>query len=136
MSTGRIRILTDAWPLVVHVSEGTASDAEIDAYIQAATEVLLRGEPHVAVMDASALALATPYARARKKAFLAENGELLRAHCRATALVLTSPLARFAAATVMLVRPFPTPYRIFANLQDAQAWALAQLHAGDAAPAG
>ena len=60
MSAGRIRVLTDAWPLVIHVSEGTASDAEIDAYIREATEVLLRGEPHVAVMDASALALATP----------------------------------------------------------------------------
>jgi hypothetical protein len=130
-----IRVVTDAWPLVVHVSEGTPSDAEIDAYIHEATEVLRRGVPHVAVMDASALAVATPYARARKKAWLAENGELLRASCRATALVLTSPLARFAAATVMLVRPFPTPYRIFATRKDAEAWALAQLEA-DAAPSG
>ena len=136
MSKGRIRVITDAWPLVLHVSEGTSTDAEIDEYIREATEILHRGAPHVAVMDASALAVATPYARARKKAWLVANEALLRANCKATGLVLTSPLARFAAATLMLVRPFPTPYRIFATREAAEAWALAQLETGESAPAG
>lgn len=122
-----IRIDRSDWPIVLHVSEGEAGDADVDAYIQEATEMLQRGEPHAVVVDASALSLATPYARARKKVWLSENAELLRRSCVCTALVLTSPLARFAAATVMLVRPFPTPYRIFATESEARAWARAQL---------
>jgi len=124
-----IRIDTSEWPLVLHVSEGESKDADVDAYIREATTLLRRGEPHAVIVDASALSLATPYARARKKVWLAENAELLRSSCVCTALVLTSPLARFAAATVMLVRPFPTPYRIFASEAEARVWALAQLEA-------
>lgn len=124
-----IRIDTTDWPIVVHVSEGESGEAAVDTYIREATAILRDGSPHAVIMDASMLSLATPYARARKKVWLTENAELLRRSCVCTAMVLTSPLARFAAATVMLVHPFPTPYRIFATHEEARAWARLQLSA-------
>lgn len=124
-----IWIDTSEWPIVRHITEGSATDAEIDAYIQEASDLLRRSEPHGVIMDVRSLTQATPYARQRKKVWLAENVELLRRTCVCTALILTSPIARFAAATVMLVHPFPTPYRIFGTEQEALAWVRVQLRA-------
>jgi hypothetical protein len=124
------RIITDHWPVVLHVSDGEATDAEVDAYIREATAILQRGEPHAVVMDASQVMQASPYARARKKAWLAEHEVLLRRHCVATAVVLRSPLLRFISSTLMLVRPFPTPYRVFDSVEEAVSWARRQLERG------
>ncbi|MCI0574529.1 MAG: hypothetical protein L0Y66_27660 [Myxococcaceae bacterium] len=124
---GATRILTEHWPVVLHVSEGNPTDAEVDTYIQEATAILLRGEPHAVVMDASALTEASPYSRARKKAWLAEHESLLRKHCVATAVVLKSPVLRFISSMVMLVVPFPTPYRVFDSAEDAITWARSHL---------
>jgi hypothetical protein len=123
---GSMRVVMDHWPVVLHVSEGNPTDAQLDAYIAEATRILEQGEPHAVVMDASGLKHVSPYSRARKKTWLVENEGLLRRNCVATAVVLKSPLLRFIATTVMLVRPFPTPYRVFDNVDEAIAWARKQ----------
>ena len=124
---GPIRIITDHWPVVLHVWDGAPTDAEVDAYIREATEILQRGVPHAVVMDASRVTHASPYSRARKKAWLVEHEVLLRRHCVATGVVLKSPLLRFISSTLMLVRPFPTPYRVFESVEEAMVWAGRQL---------
>jgi hypothetical protein len=123
---GSMRIVTDHWPVVLHVSEGSPTDAQLDAYIEEATRILQQGDRHAVVMDASRLQHVSPYSRARKKTWLVENEALLRRNCLATAVVLKSPLLRFIATTVMLVRPFPTPYRVFDDVEEALAWARCQ----------
>jgi hypothetical protein len=121
--SGSLQIDTSRWPIVVHTTEGSPSDEQFDAYIREATELLLRGEPHVAVMDSSRLGRASAYARVRKKQWLEQYERELRHACLGTAFVLSSPVARFAAATILLVRPFPTPYVVCSTLEEGMAWA-------------
>ncbi len=108
--SGSIRILREDWPIVVHVSEGSPTEAQFDAYVREATELVLHGGPHVVVMDASRLTHASSYGRMIKKDWLDQYGEALRKSCLGTAVVLSSPVLRFISSTIMLLRPLPVPY--------------------------
>ncbi|MGA9521590.1 MAG: hypothetical protein WBV82_09010 [Myxococcaceae bacterium] len=125
--SGSVHVDTSQWPIVVHTTVGSPSDGQFDAYIREATEVLFREGRHVAVMDSSLLGKASAYARERKKEWLANHEQDLRRACLGTAFVLSSPVTRFAAATILLVRPFPTPYVVCATLEEAMAWARQRL---------
>ena len=118
-----LHIDTSHWPIVIHTTVGSPTDAQFDAYIREATELLLREGPHVAVLDSTRLGRPSAYARARKKDWLEQYGNALRQSCLGTAFVLSSPVARFAAATILLVRPFPTPWVVCATLEEALVWA-------------
>lgn len=124
---GSIQVLTDQWPIVLHVSEGSPTDAQYDAYVREATAILLRREPHVVIMDTTGLDQVSAYGRTFKKGWIEEYGELLRAHCLGTALVLSSPIMRFISSTLMLIRPFPTPYFVCETVQEALVWARQRL---------
>ena len=120
-------MLTDQWPIVLHVSEGSPTDAQYDAYVREATAILLRREPHVVIMDTTGLDQVSAYGRTFKKGWLEEYGELLRTHCLGTALVLSSPIMRFISSTLMLIRPFPTPYFVCETVHEARVWARQRL---------
>jgi hypothetical protein len=124
-----IRIDDTGWPIVVHESSGVMSDADIDTYVTRATALLERGEAHAVIIDAREITDVSPYARAAKKAWLEDHREQLVRHCVGTAVVLHSALSRFVFATILLVQPFPIPYRAFATVEEARAWARAQLDA-------
>lgn len=124
-----IRIDTQAWPVVMHRSSGQPTDTEIDAYVTQATAVLERGEPHANIIDARGISEVSPYARAAKKAWLEDHLELLARHCVCTAVVLDGAITRFVMATILLVQPFPIPYRVFGTVEAAQAWVHQQLAA-------
>ncbi len=129
-SSGTLQIDTSQWPIVLHTTVGSPTDEQFDAYIREATGLLFRGGTHVAVLDSTRLGRPSAYARARKKEWLAQYENELRRCCLGTAFVLSSPVARFAAATILLVRPFPTPYVVCATVEEAMAWA-GQLLSGD-----
>ena len=124
-----IRIDVEGWPIVVHESSGVMTDAEIDTYVTRATALLERREPHAVIIDARTITDVSPYARASKKAWLEDNRELLERYCVGTAVVLDSALSRFVFATILLVQPFPIPYRAFATVEEARVWAQSQLDA-------
>ncbi len=116
------RVDTGRWPIAVFwVGEG-ATEADVDAFILAADEVLARGEPYVAILDASELQRASPYARQRAVEWQKAHRAELAAHCLGTAFVLSSPLMRFITMTVLLLTDLPTPWRVCANVDAAIAW--------------
>lgn len=117
------------WPIVLHESSGVMTDEEIDAYVTHATALLERRERHAVIIDARTITDVSPYARAAKKAWLEDNRELLERYCVGTAIVLDSAIARFIFATILLVQPFPIPYRAFASVDEARVWARSQLDA-------
>lgn len=127
--SGSIQIIEDQWPVVIHRSQGAPTAEQLDAYVRQATELLLRGQRHAVVMDASGLTNVTAYARMSKKDWLQQYERELRTHCAGTALVLSSPLHRFISATLMLFAPFPTPYKVFGTVEEAVEWARAKLAA-------
>lgn len=128
-----VRIDTAHWPIVLHISEGAPTDAEFDAYVAEATAILSRAEPHVVIMDTTGLTHVSAYGRATKKEWLARHGELLRRHCLGTAMILSSPVLRFISSTIMLIRPFPTPYYVCETLDEAMEWARGRLSRFEAA---
>lgn len=117
------------WPIVIHSVEGVLTDQELEGYIDEATRVLARGGPHATVMDASRIGKVSAYMRARSVQWQREHEALLRANCVATAYVLTSPILRFIAMTVVLVTRLPTPLRVFGTVEDAMTWSRERLAA-------
>jgi hypothetical protein len=65
--------------------------------------------------------------RERSLEWLRAHGPELSKHCRGTALVVRSAALRFVMSTVMFVWPQPVETAVFATLEDALAWAGAQM---------
>jgi hypothetical protein len=122
-----IRISTALWPIVVHTTEGSPSDADIDEYILQATALLAKGQTHAAIMDCTKAGMISGYARKRTLEWVAEHEELLRRQCVGTAYVFSSPALRFIFSSFMLLRPHPTPYLVCETVDEAKAWARRQL---------
>ncbi len=123
---GSFRISTEAWPIVVHTMEGSPTDAEIDAYIVEANEILKRKQKHAVVMDSSKAGSISSYARKRTKEWLTEHFQEVHAYCAGTAYVFASPALRFILSGTMLFMQHPTPYVICATLDEAKTWARRQ----------
>jgi len=119
---GAIRVIEQHWPIVIHRSEGDPTPEQVDAYVRVATELLLRGERHVVVIDATALARVSAYSRISKKEWMRRYEADLRRHCAGIALVLSSPWLRFVSATMMLISPFSIPYRVFQTVEEGMEW--------------
>ncbi len=122
-----INIDTSRWPIVVHTAEGAPSNAEVDEYIRAATEILARKERHVTILDARRIREASAYTRARAREWLRAHHAELATYCAGTVYVVGSPLVRFALMTTLLVARLPTRYRVVEDLEDAVTWGLERL---------
>lgn len=115
------------WPVVVHTTVGTPTDAQVDAFIARADAILRRRTPHVVVFDNSNAGKASAYMRQRSMDWLRENGPLMTQHCAGVALVFRSAALRFVMSTVMLVTSHAAPYEVCATLPEALGWAERQL---------
>lgn len=115
------------WPIVVHTTIGIPSDAQLDAFMRRADEILARRQPYVVVFDNSQGGRATSYMRERTKEWLKARGPELSQHCLGTALVIRSAALRFVLSTVMFVWPAPVPAEVFGTLEEALAWARSKL---------
>lgn len=127
MSTGRIETELERWPIVVHRTIGSPSDAEVDAFIVRADEILARRTPHVVVFDSLLAEIPSAYMRNRSIQWLRDNGERLRGVCVGTGLVFHSAALRFVMSGVMLASSHPTPHLVCGTLDQAIAWGRRQL---------
>ena len=116
------RVDTAHWPQVVYWVDEAATEADVDAFIAAANEVLQRREPYVAILDASQLKRASPPLRQKAVEWQKAHRNELAAHCLGTAFVLSSPIMRFITMTVLLLTDLPTPWRVCASVEDAMGW--------------
>jgi len=123
------RVDTSQWPVVIHTVEGAMTNEEVDEYILEATTVLKRGGRHATIMDSSNVGSVSAYVRSRAVEWRRTHQEELKAHCVATAYVLSSPIVRFIAMTVFMVSRLPTPWRVCHSLEEAHAWVKTHLDA-------
>lgn len=116
------------WPIVIFRTIGIPSEPQVDRFIAKADELLARGQTYVVIFDNTYSGRATPYMRKRAGDWLSSNGKRLGQHCLGTGLVFPNAAFRFVLSTVMLVVSHPVPHEVCATVEEAVAWAEAQLH--------
>lgn len=121
------------WPIVIHRTIGIPSEAQVDAFIERATEHVMRGEPFAVIFDNSQSGRATSYIRKKATDWLKTYERQLGTTCVGTALVFRSAALRFVMSTVMLVVSHPVPHRVCGTLEEALVWSEAQLGGARAA---
>lgn len=122
-----IEIDDSRWPLVTARFEGTATDAEFDAYLARMGELITRGKVMCLILDARA-AGSTPAIQRRKQADWMKRYEReLRTQSAGTAFVITSAIVRGALTAILWVQPIPNEHTVVATIEEAERWALAQL---------
>ena len=124
---GSFRVDTSQWPLVVHSVDGTLDDAQIDAYADAGTAVLMRKERHAVIFDLRSIGRTSAYARRRNQQWQQQYRAELEQWCSGIAYVIPSPLIRYITMTVLLVGRPPTPYRVCSTMDEATAWVRERL---------
>ncbi len=117
------------WPIVVHRTVGTPSDAQVDAFIQRADAIMARGVRHVVVFESLQAGRATKHMRKKNLEWLRANQEQVASLCGGMALVVRSPALRFVLSTVMLVWPQPLPHTVVGSMPEALDWAEKRLAA-------
>lgn len=127
MAQGRIETDTSRWPIVVHRTIGSPSDAEVDAFIARADDILARGERHAVVFENLLAETPSAYMRQRSIDWLTRNGERMSGLCVGTALVFRTAALRFVMSGVMLFVSHPTPHAVVGTLDQGLAWCRDQL---------
>ncbi|MFO0684646.1 MAG: hypothetical protein U0234_21500 [Sandaracinus sp.] len=125
--TGRIETDMTRWPIVVHRTIGSPTDAQVDAFVARSQEILERGIPHVVVFDNLLAEIPSAYMRQKSVDWLKSNGERMKDTCLGTALLFRSPSLRFVMSGVMLFASHPTPHAVCGTLDEALAWSRQQL---------
>lgn len=115
------------WPIVVHRTIGSPTDAQVDAFVARSQEILDRGIVHVVVFDNLLAEIPSAYMRQKSVDWLKSNGEKMKDICLGTALLFRSPGLRFVMSGVMLFASHPTPHAVCGTLDEAIAWSRQQL---------
>jgi hypothetical protein len=124
---GSYALDTSRWPIAICRVEGVLDDAQIDQFVSAGNDMLMRREPYAVVWDLSAMGIPTAYARGRSLQWQKEQYDALGQYCLGTVYVMPSPIVRFISMTIfMLARP-PSPFRVCEGMDEAIAWAEQQL---------
>lgn len=117
------------WPVVVHRTIGSPTDAEVDAFITRADMILARGEKHAVVFENLLAESPSAYMRQRSIDWLTKNGERMSKHCVGTALVFRTAAMRFVMSGVMLFVSHPTEHTVVGTLDQGLTWCRGQLAA-------
>lgn len=123
----RYEIDVSRYPIVILAAEGDLSDVHVDALIAEATRVLNRGDKIVVIQDASRIGKVSAYVRRRSAQWQREQRALMAQNCIGTVYVLSSPLLRFIAMTILMVTNLPMPYRVCETREEALRWSEARL---------
>ncbi|MCB9588223.1 MAG: hypothetical protein H6718_22635 [Polyangiaceae bacterium] len=118
------RILTDErhWPSVVVVwPEHPVSDEDLDAYLEASRRQVARGRHVVLHLADGASGLGARHRRVVANYIKRHEAELKRV-VLAGAIVLRNPVLRGMIIATNWLAPPPSPQRIFATREAAEAW--------------
>ena len=117
------RFDTERWPLVYYAAVGSLTNEQIDEFLRVSSAGTQNRGKYVAVMDASKIGAVSAYMRSRIISAQKELRSSIERDCLGVAYVLSSPLLRFVAMTILLVTSLPVPYKVFTDTAEALAWA-------------
>lgn len=109
------------WPLLIIRFVGAPSLEDLEGYLAKRLMYLERYQPHVIVYDARETRMFSNALVQRHVAWSKQH-EALRQSVVASAVVITSPLIRMAASTLLHFLPAKTPSRFFATVPEAVSW--------------
>jgi hypothetical protein len=115
------------WPIVLLTSRGSSDDATFAEFLERLGELHRQPAPFSIVWDARAAGRSDPAHVAAQGRWLRENRDVVRARLAGIAFVFSSPIHRFVMSGVFLVQRLPTPYTVWASLDEARAWAEARV---------
>ena len=123
-----IRVDDYRFPLVVTTFEGTATDAEFDAYLAETTQrTVSRKTRNVVIVDATHAARPTALQRKKQAEWLAEHRATLAQFNLGTVFVISNPLIRGGLTAIFWIAPMPSPTTVVATYAQAEAWAFERL---------
>lgn len=117
------------FPLVSIRFSGTASSDQNFAQYLADNLSIYRHQKTLAIVFDARKASAPGLRHLRMQAqWLKENKALMQAYCRGTAYVIPQPALRAVLQVIFKLQAQPVPYRLFAEVEEAEAWALELIH--------
>ncbi|WNG43329.1 hypothetical protein F0U60_03885 [Archangium minus] len=124
------------WPLlIIRVPKGP-TPRELEAYLAKRLDYMKRREQHVILYDTRAIGVPSNTLNQRHLEWLREHDMLIRETLIGSSIIITSPLMRLTASTLLHFKPPTMPYYISASLTDAVRWAADLLQkAGHPIPA-
>ena len=116
------------WPLLIVRFVGAPSLDDLEGYLAKRLVYLQRYQPHVLVYDARETRMFSNALIQRHVAWSKQHEALRRRTVLASAVVVTSPLIRMAASTLLHFLPSKTPSRFCASVPEAVNWLADWLH--------
>lgn len=114
---------TSKFPLVRLSLRGAVTLAVARAMTAALDErVFQRKQPYRLLIDANGMEVPNAEVRRHFVDFSSANSLLVTRLCQGEAYVIPSPLVRGALTAVTWLAPFKHPHRVFATMEEGEAW--------------
>lgn len=113
------------WPILRIRFPAEYTQAEWSAHVVKVLAAARRGQPFVIVNDARKAQ--GPNAKQREELARSTQDRYFRAHIRAVAIIVDSPVLRAIATAISWISPFPFPFEHVANEHDALEFVLKHL---------
>jgi hypothetical protein len=128
VSAPRVVIDDSKWPRVYAIwPPQELSDEAFEEMVMAMSALSKRGQRYVVIHDARRAARPTPKQRALAAKQQKLDAEMSKRFIVGTALVVSSTIIASAVTAINWIAPPPFPQKVFSKLDDAEAWATAQL---------
>ncbi|TAF33658.1 MAG: hypothetical protein EAZ57_05115 [Cytophagales bacterium] len=123
-----VEIDTSTEPLVlITYSSAEPTLAEFDAYLRE-IEIIYERVPYCAfVLDSTRVKYLRSELRIKQGTWMKENEKLIGVKQKGAAFVVNGVMVQMLLQGIMLVNPFPAPYKVFAKYEEALQWATNQL---------
>jgi len=120
------------FPLIVVTFSGHTSDADFETYLRDLTRVSMREGPKAFLFDARASASTPPSQRRRMAQWMMHDMTRARGGFACVAFVFSSAVVRGVLTAIFWLAPMRLRHGIFADIEEANQFCLAQIAAKEA----
>lgn len=124
-----ITVDSSRWPLLCVRLPPSATDEEVQAYLDQLRTFRERRQPYALIIEASASRGFSARQRKMQADYIQSGMQLSRVYLRAFAFVAESAFQRGMLTAILWLNPPDWPHRIFSTTGEATAWASALLEA-------
>jgi hypothetical protein len=117
-----IRAYDRYWPLLVHVLDGTATPAELDAWLSKLEGFLARGEKNLTLCIGQNMKMWEPALLRRCANWMREHQGTIRERSLGFAFVLPSPVARGLLKALLWLQSLPQAHTVTSTVPEALVW--------------
>lgn len=119
------------WPLLIARLEGMPTRQQYESYLARSAEYLLRGEPHVILLDLTRSGVVSAELRQLQAEWMRQHEELIRQQVLGVAYIINSALIRLTLSAIFHMKRPACPYILVSQWDQALAWAIKRLEAAE-----